>query len=44
VERALALIEAGALDHHGIDMLADRLGISACHLARLFATCLIFVA
>jgi AraC family transcriptional regulator, regulatory protein of adaptative response / methylated-DNA-[protein]-cysteine methyltransferase len=37
VERALTLIEAGALDFDGIDALADRLGISARHLARLFA-------
>ena len=37
VERALTLIEAGALDHDGIDALADRLGMSARHLARLFA-------
>lgn len=31
------MIEAGALDHDGIDALADRLGMSARHLARLFA-------
>ncbi|CCE06506.1 putative transcriptional regulatory protein; Helix-turn-helix, AraC type [Bradyrhizobium sp. STM 3843] len=37
VDRALTLIEAGALDDDGIDALADRLGISARHLSRLFA-------
>jgi AraC family transcriptional regulator of adaptative response / DNA-3-methyladenine glycosylase II len=37
VERALALIEAGALDGQGVGALADRLGIGARHLARLFA-------
>jgi AraC family transcriptional regulator, regulatory protein of adaptative response / methylated-DNA-[protein]-cysteine methyltransferase len=37
VERALALIEAGALDHDGIDALAERLGIGPRHLSRLFA-------
>jgi AraC family transcriptional regulator, regulatory protein of adaptative response / methylated-DNA-[protein]-cysteine methyltransferase len=37
VERALALIEAGALDHNGIDALAERLGIGPRHLSRLFA-------
>lgn len=37
VERALALIEAGALDKDGIDALAARLGIGARHLSRLFA-------
>lgn len=37
VERALALIEAGALDHGGVDALADRLGVGARHLTRLFA-------
>ncbi len=37
VERALALIEAGALDRDGIDALAERLGVGARHLSRLFA-------
>ena len=37
VERALALIEAGALDTDGVDALATRLGIGARHLSRLFA-------
>jgi AraC family transcriptional regulator of adaptative response/methylated-DNA-[protein]-cysteine methyltransferase len=37
VERALALIEAGALDSDGVDALAIRLGIGARHLSRLFA-------
>ncbi|MBV8167859.1 MAG: methylphosphotriester-DNA--protein-cysteine methyltransferase family protein [Alphaproteobacteria bacterium] len=37
VERALALIEAGALDDQGVDALADRLGIGPRHLTRLFA-------
>jgi AraC family transcriptional regulator, regulatory protein of adaptative response / methylated-DNA-[protein]-cysteine methyltransferase len=37
VERALALIEAGALDKDGVDALAARLGIGARHLSRLFA-------
>jgi AraC family transcriptional regulator of adaptative response/methylated-DNA-[protein]-cysteine methyltransferase len=37
VERALALIGAGALDHNGIDALAERLGIGPRHLSRLFA-------
>jgi AraC family transcriptional regulator of adaptative response / DNA-3-methyladenine glycosylase II len=36
VERALRLIEEGALDHAGVDQLADRLGVGARHLARLF--------
>jgi len=37
VSRALRLIEAGALDHGGsVDDLADRLGIGARHLRRLF--------
>jgi AraC family transcriptional regulator of adaptative response / DNA-3-methyladenine glycosylase II len=38
VERALALIEMGALDHDSVDALAARLGIGARHLARLFAS------
>jgi AraC family transcriptional regulator, regulatory protein of adaptative response / methylated-DNA-[protein]-cysteine methyltransferase len=37
VERALALIETGALDRDGIDALAARLGIGARHLSRLFS-------
>jgi AraC family transcriptional regulator of adaptative response / DNA-3-methyladenine glycosylase II len=37
VERALALIDAGALDRDGIDALACRLGIGPRHLSRLFA-------
>lgn len=37
VERALALIEEGALDRGKVEALADRLGIGARHLSRLFA-------
>ncbi len=37
VERALVLIEAGALDTGSVEALADRLGIGARHLSRLFA-------
>lgn len=37
VERALALIEAGALDRASVEALADRLGIGSRHLSRLFA-------
>jgi AraC family transcriptional regulator, regulatory protein of adaptative response / methylated-DNA-[protein]-cysteine methyltransferase len=37
VERALALIESGALDRGNIEALADRLGVGSRHLARLFA-------
>jgi AraC family transcriptional regulator, regulatory protein of adaptative response / methylated-DNA-[protein]-cysteine methyltransferase len=37
VERALALIEAGALDRGSVGALAERLGIGARHLSRLFA-------
>ena len=37
MERALALIEAGALDKDSIDALAGRLGIGPRHLSRLFA-------
>jgi AraC family transcriptional regulator of adaptative response/methylated-DNA-[protein]-cysteine methyltransferase len=37
VERALTLIEAGALDRDRIDTLAERLGIGPRHLSRLFA-------
>jgi AraC family transcriptional regulator, regulatory protein of adaptative response / methylated-DNA-[protein]-cysteine methyltransferase len=36
VERALRLIEDGALDQDGVDALADRLGIGSRHLSRLF--------
>ena len=37
VERALTLIEVGALDRDGVDALAERLGMGARHLRRLFA-------
>jgi AraC family transcriptional regulator of adaptative response/methylated-DNA-[protein]-cysteine methyltransferase len=36
VERALKLINDGALDHGSVDELADRLGVTSRHLARLF--------
>lgn len=36
VERALALIESGALDQDNIEALADRLGVGSRHLGRLF--------
>jgi AraC family transcriptional regulator of adaptative response/methylated-DNA-[protein]-cysteine methyltransferase len=36
VERALALIEAGALDRDTVDALAARLGVGSRHLSRLF--------
>lgn len=36
VTRALRLIAEGALDEHGVDDLADRLGMSSRQLARLF--------
>lgn len=36
VERALRLIEDGLLDDAGVDNLAERLGIGARHLSRLF--------
>ena len=36
VTRALRLIDEGALDQAGIDALADRLGVTARHLRRLF--------
>lgn len=36
ISRALALIEAGALDNGDVDGLADRLGVGARHLRRLF--------
>lgn len=37
VERALALIERGALDRGNVDQLARRLGVGSRHLSRLFA-------
>jgi AraC family transcriptional regulator of adaptative response / DNA-3-methyladenine glycosylase II len=37
VERALSLIEDGALDRASVDRLADRLGVGSRHLSRLFA-------
>lgn len=37
VERALVLIEQGALDQSNVAALADRLGVGARHLSRLFA-------
>ena len=37
VERALTLIEKGALDRANVDALADRLGVGSRHLSRLFA-------
>ncbi|WFU59768.1 Ada metal-binding domain-containing protein [Bradyrhizobium pachyrhizi] len=37
VERALALIEEGALDRGNVEALAVRLGVGARHLSRLFA-------
>lgn len=36
VDRALRLIEDGALDRGSLDALADRLGVSARHVSRLF--------
>jgi AraC family transcriptional regulator of adaptative response/methylated-DNA-[protein]-cysteine methyltransferase len=36
VERALRLINGGALDDDGVDALAARLGVGARHLSRLF--------
>ena len=36
VSRALRLITEGALDSDGVDALADRLGVTARHLRRLF--------
>jgi AraC family transcriptional regulator of adaptative response/methylated-DNA-[protein]-cysteine methyltransferase len=38
VERALRLINGGALDDDGVDALAARLGVGARHLSRLFRT------
>jgi AraC family transcriptional regulator of adaptative response/methylated-DNA-[protein]-cysteine methyltransferase len=37
VERALTMIEQGALDHGDVAALADHLGVGARHLSRLFA-------
>ena len=37
VARAVRFIEAGCLDHGSVEDLADRLGVSSRHLARLFA-------
>ncbi len=37
VERALKLIEEGALDSGNVEKLAERLGVGARHLSRLFA-------
>src|ERR1700730_4413001 len=37
VERALRLIEEGALDHDNVASLASKLGIGPRHLSRLFA-------
>jgi AraC family transcriptional regulator of adaptative response / DNA-3-methyladenine glycosylase II len=36
VERALTLIEKGALDRGNVEQLADRLGVGSRHLSRLF--------
>ncbi len=36
VSRALRLISEGALDQDGVDALAERLGVTARHLGRLF--------
>jgi AraC family transcriptional regulator of adaptative response / DNA-3-methyladenine glycosylase II len=38
VDRAIRLIESGALDQGNISDLAERLGIGPRHLSRLFAT------
>jgi len=38
VSRGLRLINDGALDRDGVDALADRLGVTARHLRRLFLT------
>ena len=37
VKRALTLIDQGALDHHAVSELAERLGISERYLRRLFS-------
>jgi len=36
VARGMRMIDAGFLDRHGVAALADRLGVGARHLARLF--------
>lgn len=36
VERAMRLVNGGALDEAGVEALAERLGIGARHLSRLF--------
>jgi len=36
VERAMRLVEDGALDEAGVEALAERLGVGARHLSRLF--------
>ncbi|MDJ0761200.1 MAG: Ada metal-binding domain-containing protein [Woeseiaceae bacterium] len=36
VRRGLRLIESGALDNDGVDVLAERLGVTSRHLRRLF--------
>lgn len=36
VDRALRLIEAGALDRAGVDALTERMGVGPRHLSRLF--------
>jgi len=36
VERALRLIQGGALDGSSVEVLSDRLGIGTRHLSRLF--------
>jgi AraC family transcriptional regulator, regulatory protein of adaptative response / methylated-DNA-[protein]-cysteine methyltransferase len=36
VERAMRLIDAGALDNEGVEAFSDRLGVGSRHLARLF--------
>jgi AraC family transcriptional regulator of adaptative response / DNA-3-methyladenine glycosylase II len=38
IDRALRLIEDGALDHASVEALAERLGVGARHLTRLFRT------
>src|SRR5665213_266709 len=37
VERAMRLVDEGALDEAGVETLAERLGIGARHLCRLFS-------
>ena len=36
VQRAMRLVRDGALDHAGVDDLAERLGVGSRHLGRLF--------